>query len=280
MNKKIMTPEQFEEAKKLNQPVQQPVKTFSVGNDLMIPIKMNELPTRGILYPEGTQIRVRPLKIVEVKQLASLDESNLNDVTNMILNQVVDGVDVETIYAADKLYLIFLLRAITYKEKGINVDFDCPKCSQASQYAFTLDNLNIVQIQDNYLDNKIVEIEDVGTYEFKYQTIKDELFLEKIRNHEITDKTLLAYTRAIDPSILELAMTIEKIDGESVNLTQVIMNLTNLDPIAYSELETSYEEFVIGLQVTMDVKCNKCGGGSTLPIPFHGEFFLPKNRNK
>lgn len=274
MSKKIMSPEQFELAKQANKP-----KTVIIQNELLIPVKMEELPTKGLLYPEGTQILVRPLKIVEVKQLAALDEDNINEVTNLVLRQAVSGIDLEDIVTADKLYLIFLLRAITYREKGINVDFDCPKCGSPSQYKFEISNLNIVQLSDDFT-SAIYTNDDGVEYEFKYLTISDETTSDNIKAGIIKDSTLAAYVKQIDDSILDLAMSIKKIGGKPVELIQSIMNILGLDPASYAELETAYESFIIGIQFTMDVKCNKCGGGSTLPIPFHGEFFLPKNRNK
>ncbi len=88
-------------------------------------LPIEDLPSKYRLYPEGTKILARPLKVDEVKLLASMDENNYNFVMNDILKRTVKGIDVNDILVDDKHFIIFWLRANTYKNSGYELEFFC-----------------------------------------------------------------------------------------------------------------------------------------------------------
>ena len=76
---------------------------------------IDDLPSRYKLYPEGTKIFGRTLKVSEVKKLTTMNENNFNVILKDILTATLRGIDIEDICVADKVYIIFWLRANTFK---------------------------------------------------------------------------------------------------------------------------------------------------------------------
>ena len=98
--------------------------------------EITDLPSKYRLYPKGTKIFARPLKVLEVKALASINEDNANYIINDTLSKTIQGITIDDLVVADKLYLVFWLRANTYRESGYVVDFYCRHCESESTYEF------------------------------------------------------------------------------------------------------------------------------------------------
>ena len=132
------------------------------------------------------------------------------DVVNDILERVVTGIDINDIYSADKLYIMFWLRANTYKESGYNVKFECPKCKNDSEYAFELDQLNIKTISEenlNFLKDSF-EIPNGDTLTFSLLTVGDEKQNEQFLKNNKT--SLMNF----DQEIVSICRMIHTINGE------------------------------------------------------------------
>ena len=267
-NKKPKTPPKIEtiETPKLT-------ATSDVDNDGIYDI-IDNLPC-GILYPEGTVIKARPLNVIEVKMLAGMTEDTANDITNTILERTVIGIDVDRVYSADKLYIMFWLRANTYKESGYNVKFECPRCNTDSEYAFELDKLNIKTITEENLNlmRDSFKLPNNDVLKFSILTVGDEKQNEQFLRENKT--SLMNF----DQEIVALCRTIQSINGEKKGMIDKYMYCTEtLDPVNYSYLESYMEDKGAGLEPTINVKCSKCGGASDTMLPFRPDFFLPKYR--
>ena len=91
-----------------------------------------DLPSRYKLYPKGTKIFGRPLRVLEVKQLSQMGEDNSGTVINSVLKSATVGFNVNELLVSDKVYILFWLRANTYRDSGYRVDFECLKCGKES----------------------------------------------------------------------------------------------------------------------------------------------------
>lgn len=228
-------------------------------------------PSKMRLYPEGTVIEARPLKVLDVKLLSSMNEKNFDKVINEVLTRTVRGIDINKILVADKYYLIFWLRANTYKDSSYTMKFHCSKCESESEYNFTLDCLDI-----NYLSDSVDFSRELtlplckSKVMFKLPNLGDEEKLEQFKN------SFSKSMRDMDPEVLAVANVLTKVDGEELSLYQKYEFLVNLFPGDYAYVESYIESFDIGIAHEMEVKCNKCGGTSPMGISFHKEFFIPR----
>lgn len=271
---KTQTQQKPETSKELEKPQVKPEIEES-GEDMSMYSAIEGLPTDYKLYPEGTIIQARDLLVPEVKMLANMTEENANDIVDTILQKVVRGIDVDDIYTADKLYIMFWLRANTYKESGYNVRFECPECNTESEYAFELDQLNIKTITDETLEflNKSFTLPNKDKITFSLLTVGDEKQNERFLKDN--KNSLMNF----DQEIVAVCRMIHTVNGEKLGMiAKYEYCTTKLKPMDYSYLESYLEDKGAGLEPTINVKCQKCGGASDTMLPFRPDFFFPKVR--
>ena len=204
---------------------------------------ITDLPSKYKLYPEGTVIYGRPMRVLEVKQLSMMGEDNSFSIVNNIIRSCVRGMRVEDILQADKMYILFWLRANTYKDPGYTVDFDCTKCNQPSKYYFNLDVLNVEYIKDENIERLPIVLPINGDKVLlHYQTIGDSIEIENLKAKTLGNK-LVEY----DDDILSLASSILTVNEKVMTLEQKYKYITSLDAGDYAFLETENGEKEISL---------------------------------
>lgn len=252
-------------------------KVSSVNQDaLMGFFPINDLPSKYKLYPDGTLIHGRPLRVLEVKQLSMMTEDNSFSIINNVIRSCVRGINVDDILIADKMYILFWLRANTYKDPGYTVNFTCSKCKQPSQYYFNLDVLNIDYIKDENIEMLPIVLHNSGdTILLKYTTIADSIEVENVKSKTLSNPLL-----EFDEDILLLASRIVSINEKVMTLEQKYKYITNLTPADYAILETESANTEIGISTVINVKCDKCKETSPAGLSFRSEFFIPKYKNR
>lgn len=232
---------------------------------------IDELPSKYKLYPDDTKIYARPLKVLEIKTLSTINENNINSVINSVLSKTIKGIDVGDLLVADKLYLIFWLRANTYKDSGFVVDFDCTSCQEDSTYEFEINNLDVEEIKDDYDPEKAVTLQYSGdSIKWSQIRVKDENnvkdFVAKHRNSMMK----------FDDEVLGVANLITTINGEKKSMLQKYEYLVAMSPLDYTYLESYIRNYELGINPVMNVKCAKCGGISPVAVSFRRSFFIPR----
>jgi hypothetical protein len=249
------------------------VDNLELKNDPMLGFyPITDLPSKYKLYPENTLIYGRPLRVIEAKQLSQMSEGNSNTIMNNVLRSAIKGINVDDILVADKLYIIFWLRANSYKDSGFKVDFNCLECETKSSYHFNLDSLKITYISDDYSKDKEFML-PINKHEInmRYQRIKDAVELENFKSKN-SDNPLVSY----DDDILSLASCINLINGEDKTLKQKYDYLIGLDVGDYSVISTEMTDNEIGISTIINVKCSKCEKISFAGLDFREDFFIPK----
>lgn len=233
------------------------------------------LPTDGKLYPEGTKIQGRTLKVQEIKMLSGMTEENANDIVNSILERTVSGIEPQKIYSADKLYIMFWLRANTFQDSGFNVKFECNSCHKPSEYKFELDQLQIKTLSEEMLENlnESFTLPNGDEISIGLMTVGDEIEVERFMK-ENANKMM-----NFEEDIVNLCKTIRTINGKKMGTISKYQYITDtLDAGNYVHLESYLEDKSVGLEPTVNVKCEKCGVASDTMLPFRPDFFLPKIR--
>ena len=233
------------------------------------------LPSGGRLYPPNTLIEARPLKVIEVKKLASINETNADYVINDIIRRCVrvsGGItDVGDILLADKLFIVFWLRGTTYRDSSYIVDFPCPKCEKNSKYHFQIKNLDVSYLKDDYDPEKLIELESGDAIKLRFLKITDEFEIERFV--EINQKLL----GEIDTELLALACMIVSINGNTVStLAEKYNYVLEFSPRDLSYVTTYLDEYGIGIESNMNIECTECGGVVPMGVTFRADFFLPK----
>jgi len=243
------------------------VKQIPEGDNYWL---VNDIVTKYKLYPEGTEIYARPLKVIEVKKLASLNESNADFILNDILKKATRGLNIEDMYVADKIYLTLFLRANTFKDSSYVVNYTCNKCEKESSYHFGLDLLKINFLPDDYDPHKEYELFNKDKISIRFLRVKDDIEASRFRES--------AGNAEIDDDIVTMASMISTINGSSVPLHQKYLYLVELDAESFIDITSYMEKYSIGVEPIMNVVCSNCGGTSPMGITFHPAFFVPTRR--
>lgn len=236
--------------------------------------KVENLPSKYRLYELGTEISARPLKVIEVKKLAGINEDNANYIINEILRKCVRGINVDDIYLADKMYLILWIRANTFRDNSYKVEQECSKCGKTTGYHFNIDNLNVNYISDEYNPEEKYTLPSGDIVTLKHLTIGDEISIESFKDRYF--KLFTDSGEEIDDDLLREAFMINTINGEERNPLDKYNYITDIPPTDYSYIKTKLEKITMGVSPVLTVKCSECGGESLIGITFRTEFFIPK----
>lgn len=254
--------------------VDEEVKTAKKSNnkeeDSIVYTEITGLPSEGRLYSNNVNIKARPLKIPELKKLSTMTEDNSDSVMYDVLRSSIKGIDVDQILSPDKLYLIFWLRANTYREPGYSVDFNCKLCEQASSYDFNLTNLQVKYLDKDFTQDKLKFTLTNGD-EISYHLMK--IADEKLSNK--FQKTYASILKNMNETDVNYSVQIDSINGEELELVEKYEYVVGLEPKLYSQLKGYMKRFEFGIKTELNVTCNKCGGISPVGIIFREEFFIP-----
>lgn len=230
------------------------------------------LPSNNRLYPEGTKILGRPMKVIEVKQLASLGTGNTDFIINNLLKSCVKGIDIDNLYKADMFYILLWIRSNTFRDNRSVVNFDCDQCLKASTFHFDIEkDIDVQYLPDDYDPDTIIELPvSKAKIKRKFLTIGEDTKLTKFKQNN--KKSLATF----DDELLSMAQGITEINGVSItSLIEKYNFIATLDPLDYIMYKQYEDKNGMGLKQYMNVTCDTCGGQSQMAVTFHGSFMLP-----
>ena len=246
-----------------------------VGDNYFL-VKKEDLITKGKLYNRNAKIFARTLNVPEVKRLANIlmNPENAEFIVNDTLKKCVKGIEIDDLYVEDKMYLLFLLRANTFKDSNYSVEYFCEKCETDATFHFTIDNLRAKFLPDDYNPTTLFELKNGDKITLSYLRVSDQKEIDNLRDTSIAKKS-----EKLDTENLSIAASIGTINGKRHNLiTKYDYVNNNISPEDFSDLKTYMEDKDIGIQPVMDVVCKECGGSGAIPVSFHSRFFLPKRK--
>lgn len=234
--------------------------------------EINGLPSRGLLYPEGTKILGRPFTVREVKKLATMTESNYHSVIKDVLTGCIRGVNIDDIAVSDKIYIIFWLRANTYKDSNFTTPYICEHCHRETEYSFDVGAFDFTYLSDDFKASDLtITLLNGAVLALKYLTIADEnrinIFKASLRNG------LSQY----DDLDIAIASMIESINGNKPSMKAACEYLNSIDPQSWAQLNTYVSKIDFGVQPIIDAECKHpdCRGVSQVKVTFRSDFFIP-----
>jgi hypothetical protein len=236
--------------------------------------EIDDLPSRGYFY-DGP-VYGRPLKIIDIKKLSSLNEVNGDQVINDIIKRNVKGINVDDLLVGDKMYIVMWLRANSYRNPDYVVDFDCPHCGKKSSYHFELKNINVKYLPDDFNDECLtIKLPNKDDIRFRFTTIKDQ---RTISNFIKANREL--YKGDMDSDLVEVAVTIETINHEQLTDLKKYNYVLGLDPENYAFYQTEVQKYESGIEQYFNVTCGECEEVSPMGVTFRTDFFVPKYKSR
>lgn len=246
-------------------------------------VPLENLPTKGDFYPDGTSIRIRAAQAAEIRHWSTIDENDfksidegLNKVIDQCVKIVIPGLSstYKDIKDIDRFYLVFTAREITFKkgENNINVNFTC-NCGQKDSKTITkemITNCSIPSSLEKYYDNVSKSyifnlkngesfncyIPSIGISGFIFNLIR-----EKTQKNENLDQAFLKWS----PFLIK----------DHRIATENYFTKMSQDSFTFSLAKISVLDwFVTECQKNIDPKlksiCSKCSQEVTAPLDFPG----------
>jgi hypothetical protein len=225
-----------------------------------------KLPSKCLIYPEvdknnSDAIQIRTLKGRDEKLLAEITASSFDKKFNIILKNVLKGVDSLKLTLGDRLFLI-LWETINSYSKEYVLEHECGNCWQKSEYTIDLSkDIESVVLPDNYKE----------PYSIKLPESEDVVKLRLIRVEDII-------------KVDEMSKTGENIWLYRYALTMVDENKNIWDRINYLEsmgvkdlavIRAFHDKFEHGPVMKTKYECLKCGGTGEMPVPFQLGMLIP-----
>lgn len=147
-------------------------------------IKMEDLPTKGMFYPEGTRVYVKSATLGDIKHWSAVDETDLSAIDDAI-NEILDSCcsvvfpDTDTRYAdwkdlceIDRMYLLMAIHDFTFPN-GKN-DIKVP-IHETKDVVLKKDNVEYIKLSD-----KIMKYYDADNRCFTFPVKNTSMFPEGV----------------------------------------------------------------------------------------------------
>jgi hypothetical protein len=215
----------------------------------------------------------RPLTVREVKKISTINEQNYNIILRDILEAAITGYPISELYVADKLYLIFWLRANTYRNANFVTPYMCKHCKRETKFAFDESAFDI-KFLDETIPNTITMLVNEDTIVLDHLKISEEDAVEKFK--ESMKSSLSKY----DEDTINIAAMIKTVNSEKLSLKGRCEYVITLDPEDYAFIQSHVMDMDFGMIPQVDAVCTHtdCRGVNEIPVSFRPEFFIPKYR--
>lgn len=146
------------------------------------------------LYPEGTTIKVKKVTPFEQKRFFSLMSMAEEHETSKVLLDflrglvVCEGVSFDDLYFFDLQYLLYQIRAVTYKLFPLKVYTNCDQCGEKISITIEPTELEIVELPE--VVQKTVLLDNHGEIPIRPKKLKDDAVIDgflKAQGFEVTD---------------------------------------------------------------------------------------------
>lgn len=231
---------------------------------------INELPC-GQFYPQGTSLMVRAAQVREIQSYSMVDDNNFIDVVEKMNDMLQSCVRVKytdgkmgsylDIKDQDRLYLIFLIRELTFQQgTALSVEHKC-SCGTINSVELLRKNFRFHEI-----DSNIQRYFDKGRNCFVFLTKNNKQFeitppnigLQKsfteyiIKENNDKRTPNLAFLKII-PFMLNgiTSLTYESIKSK-------VSDFENMDDISFQFLNAVVSKMNFGIK-DLSKNCNSCG---------------------
>lgn len=148
----------------------------------LAPIRMEDLPSKGLFYPKGTEIWIQPVRLKDIKRWTSMDETDPQDVNlkmqNILescckvsygANSMVSG-NWKDLIDIDRLYLIVAIHDYSFQQGKNDI---MVKIDEKNDVAIRKENINYIKFSD-----KLMKFYDDQKRCFRFPVRNKEAFSE------------------------------------------------------------------------------------------------------
>lgn len=251
------------------------------------------IPSKGMFYPEGTKIAIRPAEVKEIRYFSTIDEADrldLEEKLSYILDRCMrieypnEGVvSYKDLKQEDRFFVIMAIRDLTFVS-GENSIILIPNkpCRSLADCPFT----NGIELRTGVLssysiDEKIMKYYNYSTRSFVFDVPKIgrkiEMNVPSIGVNELITRFII-YCKGksieIDEGFIKIAPFIIR-EWRGMNEEYVLQKMRESDYWTKEEYSLYFElseRIRIGTVLEVNQVCPKCGGEVTADISFPSGF--------
>lgn len=254
-------------------------------------VSSSMLPSKGIFYPDDLVITISPLKVKHIRHFSTIDETDEIDISsklNFIINSSIQvqsftpGFSPLSLLEIDRLYLLFLVRNITFIEfpSIIKLESTCKECSHVDMVDVRAERLGAMKegSLDQYLsgyskDSRSIQFlmsgEDINMYLPSMENLETSrrIILENNLELDQQDRFMLCFL--VPPHVKLSKSDFDRFESE----------LEEWTPDKYSLVRSFVNTVNSSYSIDVYYKCSECGAGVTAPLRFHRgikELFVPE----
>lgn len=296
----IEKPENIQPGLGLSRSAQMETSTVSGANDnFWKNLPLENLPSRGMFYPDGSELTFRSATAAEIRHWSTMDEGDILDIDDK-LNFIIEKctrfkikgghtwLSWKDIVEIDRLFIIFLIHEITFtdgqNELFVNIECNSGTCSSEEKYS------DEVKVRSTMLQLFRMPDELLQWYSPQYRCF--EIVSEKLNETFYLYAPTLGTVERLRKRISEIKSSGQVVDKAFIKMAPyLIQDWSTFDRSAYSKLSseslswhinkfTFITKFAEAMQEARDnslvTLCPKCGSEITSPI-FSRNSFTIKN---
>lgn len=253
------------------------------------------LPSKGIFYPKDLTIAISPLKVKHIRHFSTIDETDEIDISsklNFVINSSVSvqtsthGFSSSSLLEIDRLYLLFLVRNITFTEfpSVIKLESSCDSCDHVDMVDVKAERLGAIRegALNEYLSSYS---ESSRSIEIEMQSETICLYLPSMHNLELSRKNIIENNLSAEQQdkfmlcfLVPPGRNLTEKDFEMFE-----MQLEEWSPDKYSVVKSFINQVNSSYSIDVYYKCSDCGAGVATPLRFHRgikELFVPEFSNR
>ncbi len=240
-----------------------------------------ELPSKGLIYdkPVDAHVELRSMSARDEMKRLSPSSTQFKTLADIIEGCMIEkpAIHVYDMALGDYEYLLHRLRIVTYGDE-YKIGLRCPFCGEQFETVAHLESLVVKDFDlDKFNAARHIQLPKSGkniTLKFQTPRMLDEI---EARTKELKRKFRSAEI-AFDLLVL-LESVIDTVDGETYEQTKLETFINNLPAADMTKIVNSIDTLneLIGIDNTLFVDCNKCGGEVRTSFRFGSEFFRPTN---
>lgn len=250
-------------------------------------IQLQNLPTSGMFYPDGTIIQIRSASVKEIRHYSTLEEENPYDIQEKQKNILQNccrikmpskpASDYRDIVDIDRLYILFAIQELTFPngENKLQIHSKCSECSTLNTIDFKKNSIDYINFDERLK---------------KIYSNEEKCFILKFKN---TDEIVKLYMPTIGKSNILFSHIQTKyknnieIDVAFINIANFLFSdwrlvndasIRDMDLKTYKWSDKSMFSSVVGIidiirtGIALNVKynCSNCGSEVTAPLEFQG----------
>jgi hypothetical protein len=250
------------------------------SNESRFPTEFVDLPSKGLVYPEGHPLREGR---IEIKYMTAKEEDILTSqnliqkgivIDELLKSLIKTKVDFNDIVIGDKNAVMLASRILGYGKQYV-VDITCPSCAKSEETDFDLTSFEYKEIDEDFFKDSN------GVYKFTLPNAEREIefrFLTQKDESDI-DIELSAVEKAgiiVSPEVTSrLRRQIVSVDGNDDQ--EFIKSFINneffaLDSRAFREY---YSDKIPDVNFDANWKCDSCQWMGPVDLPVTVNFFWP-----